>query len=364
MKKLFVAAAIALAASNAYAIEKCTENCSEQIIGDTSNSVDNSNSHSTQLNPSSNSNVSSGEINTDQRLQQSNNKLGDSNANSSSSGNRTDTNASNGDQSFTGNSGDITATTGNNNNDVSGNVSADIRSGDQSFAGSVGDSSASATTGNNTNEVHGSKQGQGQEQYADSNSESAANSDQEQTAESNVDIDNSDRSTSSYSNKVDARSLYIPAIATPVIPSTNPAANLTTIVGACGPMFSVNREHVHGAFVGLTRTKLIEVGHEDFKAPYVDANGVIVKYEAFQQPNGGWQILGHQAIYTIAVVNVSGSRQLGLGGGGGSAMNWAQGQAGGSSAMQRMITNIQVESCVAGGIEPPPAVRIANRIKQ
>ena len=61
----------------------------------------------------------------------------------------------------------------------------------------------------------------------------------------------------------------------------------------------------------------------------------------------------------LVLVNLSagsGSRHFGVGGGGGSSMNWAQGQGGGSSAMQRMVTNIQVEPCLAGEVPPPPAV--------
>lgn len=353
MKKTLLALAIAGVMSGtvwADCGDAVTCNLSNQNMGDTSSSADNSQSQATQSNPSSNSNTSSGAINVDPSIQQSGNTVDQngeqwSHSSSNASGNRSD-NQSNSSSNSGGN------TLGNQSDNAN-----QLTGGNQSFTGSTGDSSASATTGNNRNELNNG-QGQDQNQRAD------ATSDQQQSAESNVDIDASDRSTTSYSSKVDARSLYIPAVAQPVIPSTNPAAGVTTIVGSCGPMFSINRHAVHGAFVGLTRTKLLEVGHEDFKAPYLDANGVQIKYEAYQQPDGGWQIMGHQAIYTIAVVNVSGSRQLGLGGGGGSAMNWAQGQAGGSSAMQRMVTNIHIEPCVAGGITPPPAVRTVTKIKE
>ena len=357
MKKTILALTVSAAlAGTAWADcgDAVTCNLSNQNMGDTSSSADNSQSQAAQSNPSSNSNASSGAITVDPSIQQSGNTVDQngeqwSNSSSNATGNQSDNKSS----ASSNSGGNTLGNTSENANHVTGTVNG----GDQSFTGQVGDSSASATTGNNRNELNNG-QGQDQNQRAD------ANSDQQQNAESNVDIDASDRSTSSYNNKVDARSLYIPAVAQPVIPSTNPAAGVTTIVGSCGPMFSINRQAVHGAFVGLTRTKLLEVGHEDFKAPYIDGNGVKIQYEAYQQPDGGWQIMGHQAIYTIAVVNVSGSRQLGLGGGGGSAMNWAQGQAGGSSAMQRMVTNIHVEPCVAGGITPPPAARTVTKIKE
>lgn len=68
---------------------ECTGPCtySHQTIGDTTDTVDSSNSYSKQLNPSSNSNASGVDIGADQRLQQSGNtvdqsgnRLGDSNA--------------------------------------------------------------------------------------------------------------------------------------------------------------------------------------------------------------------------------------------------------------------------------------------
>lgn len=349
-KAIFAAAIAAVMTSHAYASgcgDAVTCNLSDQTMGDTSSSADSSQSQATQSNPSSNSNSSASDIAINPSVQQSGNTVDQngeqwSHSSSSSTGNQTDASSS---SSSGGNT--LGNTSDNRSGATGGSVDGSGNSDNRLTGGNVDSNNSNTATGG-----AGGHSEQGQDQSADASSE------QSQSADNEVSVDASDRSTSSFSNKVDARSLYIPSIAAPVIPVSNPAAAVAVVTGNCGPLFTVRKEAAHGTYLGFFRTAFLEVGHDDHRVPYVDENGVEISYKAYQLPDGSWELRGHQPLYFTTVLNVSGSRHFGMAGGGGSAMNWAQGQGGGSAAMQRMITNIQAESCIAGRIHAPPVTTI------
>lgn len=395
----------------------CGESCnsSYQNMGDTTSSADNSHSQATQSNPSSNSNASAAGVTIDPKVQQSGNTVDMSGTtqdtrSQATGGAAIGNQSSNDNRSSVGNTSSASsnnqagiASVGNTSSTSQGGTGGSVgpvtntAQGGMGGAGGQGGAASSSTgpvNAGNLKDVGNAKaeqgQGQGQQQGIDKSGNSsnknantavqgqsmdksgnsaslsaakggnqkqgikdAGNSQQGQGMQNA--IDTSDHSV--HNTQVDARSLFIPQVAQPVIPSVNPAANITTVTGACGPLFKVNRTVAQGEYLGFFTNEFVALGHDDFKTPYVDSNGVQIMYKAVQMPDGSWQVFGSQPRYFVTVMNMSGSRQLGLGGGG-SNMAWGQAAGGGSSAMQRMVTNIQAEDCVAGRIAAPGETRI------
>ena len=94
-------------------------------------------------------------------------------------------------------------------------------------------------------------------------------------------------------------------------------------------------------------------------ADYIGGTDRIVPYEGGEYvsraySDGSTRLFGHRAVRTTAVVTISGSRQIGAGGGqtGG---GYGQLGVGGGSSMQRVVTQIDLEPCEAFHSLPAPA---------
>lgn len=369
---------------------ECTGPCSYQVIGDTSDAVDNSTSNAKQLNPSSTSNVSSGAIEADQRLQQSGNRLGDATASGgTAAGNRTDVDASskasNGDMSGFGGSavtGDSSAAIGDIKN-VTGPSTAAARGGDQSQG--IKDSGNSSAKGGNAtqaqgirdsgNAAQGQGQGQGQAQgIKDSGNAAqgqaqgirdAGNAAQGQSAEidasdhSQLSVDASDRS--SHSTEIDARSIYYPPVFHQA-PSQLATPAMLLDKSGCGPVMDKTREQALGVFHGYFGQNQVDLGWDDDLVAVPDPDtGLPGYYYKVRQRDGSQRLFGTQVASVYAVIGVAGGRSLSLFG---ASNRGGAGELGtsGNSTMQRLVARHTLIVCDAGTIryELPTVRRVAQ----
>lgn len=129
-------------------------------------------------------------------------------------------------------------------------------------------------------------------------------------------------------------------------PIFGPASAAVVSYGQCGPYTAVESEQVDGVYLGLFRKHKINLGRTDRIVAY---NGESFKEKRL--PDGRWYLEGLRAVRTTAVLNVSGSRQVSLGGGD-TGGGYGQAGAGGGSSMQRVVSTIDLEPCVAYIAEP------------
>lgn len=373
----------------------CETDCTSTVqqMGDTSSSADHSQSESSQSNNSTASNVSGASITNAPRVQQSGNQVDQSGNTVDQSGSRQTATGGASSSASHGNENEVTTNANNSATNlggsaINGGMDASTKSSagigdigneqgqgqsqsvtdsgnarnenavanDQGQSQSVDGSGNSRNSSSNSSKVNSSNsQGQGIDRSGNSavNNRTATEQGQGQSTDNAINVDASDRSRTSYSSKVDARSLYIPQVTAPVIPSVNPATSVSIVRGSCEPLFAIDRKVVNGKYVGLIWNSTIDLGHEDYKVDYIDENNYRIKYNAIQMPDGSWDIMGMRAIYFVAPLNVSGSRQLGIGGG--SGFDHGQASGGSSSTMQMLVTNIQTEACLVGKIVAPPA---------
>ena len=325
---------------------------SQQTIGDTTDTVDSSASYTKQLNPSSASNASGVDIGADQRLQQSGNTV-------DQSGNRL------GDSNAKGNTTSIGAT--DNKSDASNyasNVGGAAAVGDTSArsdhsgdttAGARADSSNALTGGNNA-----AKQGQQQGQSADNANtvgqaqgiQDAGNASQGQSAEidasdnSSLSVDASDRSN--HETNIDATARWYP----PVFHQTPSQLSSPAMVmdkGACGPVTDKTREQVRGVFHGYFGANSVDLGWDDDLVAVADpATGNPGYYYKVRERDGSERLFGTQVTSVYAVIGVAGGRSLSLFGSG----SKSAGEIGtsGNSTMQRLIARHTIQVCDAGSI--------------
>jgi hypothetical protein len=239
-----------------------------------------------------------------------------------------------GSASATGGSGGSVGNVGSSSKANSASLSGVSESGNsasQSAAtgGTVGDTSSSASNGDQSTAVD-----------ASSGSTSGASADGSGNSTTRVDASNNSRYNS--------QSLFqasIPAAA----PTFAPGALATVVHGQCGPLMAIQSEEVTGTYLGLFRKHHIALGRTDRIVPHDGGEYVSRTY-----PDGSTRLFGHRAVRTTAVVTISGSRQVGAGGGqtGG---GYGQLGVGGGSSMQRVVTQIDLEPCEAFHSVPAPA---------
>ena len=222
--------------------------------------------------------------------------------------------------------------------------------GAQSASRSAADSaSSSRATGGNA-QGGNARQGQAQGQSSRNSQRSAQSA---TMAGGAVTVDAADRSSS----RIDARTVFIPAIVPPTPPSNLAVGGIVQSVSNCGPLVTVVKRGVQGTFVGLTSDSYVDQGSDDELMPYYDPEtGMPETYKRFPLPGGGWQVFGHQVTQYAAIVGVAGARNIALGGGSSSG-GWAQGGGGASSSMQRVVSKIVVRLCHVGDERPEPEVR-------
>ena len=112
----------------------------------------------------------------------------------------------------------------------------------------------------------------------------------------------------------------------------------------------VVREPVDGVFFGFVDSKHIRQGFTERLEPMVDARGIQQDYRRVPLEDGtGFRLFGHQVTQHTTIIGISGSRNFAVGGGGGGG-GWGQAGAGSSSAMQQLVTSIQLRECEVGSI--------------
>ena len=183
-------------------------------------------------------------------------------------------------------------------------------------------------------------------------STSASNSAKTGSNTSTTNVDAADRSTTDYRSVA----LVLPSVGV-TAPSTVAVGNIIKETMACGVLQSVQRDTVKGTYLGLFKRSQIELGTDDSLVPFTNETGEEVYYKRVLGSDGKYRLMGHQPIIYTTVLSVSGARNLSLGGGG-SQQEWGQAGVGASSAMSRLVSKIQLRSCVMAVEQVPTVARI------
>ena len=183
-------------------------------------------------------------------------------------------------------------------------------------------------------------------------STSAKNSAETGSNTSVTNVDAADRSTTDYRSVA----LVLPSVGV-TAPSTVAVGNIIKETMACGVLQSVQRDTVKGTYMGLFKRSQIDLGTDDSLVPFTNETGEEVYYKRVLGSDGKYRLMGHQPIIYTTVLSVSGARNLSLGGGG-SQQEWGQAGVGASSAMNRLVSKIQLLSCVMAVEQVPTVARI------
>lgn len=237
-----------------------------------------------------------------------------------------------------------TATSGSAAGAVSGSLSGVQGSGNASL-GDVGSTSAAGALSNASN---GDQSLSGTQTVANTNggnqTASGASADGSGNSDTAVTI-------SGDSYNTEGSSFVYQAAMPPAPPVFGPSSVATVSYGQCGPYKAVESAQVNGVYLGMIRKHSIPLGRTDRIVAY---NGESFKQKQF--PDGRWYLEGQKAIRTTTVLNVSGSRQVSLGGYG--SNGGGQAGAGGGSSMQQLVSTIDLEPCVAYIAEPAREVPV------
>ena len=171
---------------------------------------------------------------------------------------------------------------------------------------------------------------------------------------STTNVDAADRSTTNYRSVA----LVLPSVGV-TAPSTVAVGNIIKETMACGVLQSVQRDEVKGTYLGLFKKSEVNLGTDDNLVPFINEAGEETYYKRVLGSDGKYRLMGHQPVIYTTQLSVSGARNISLGGGG-SNQEWGQVGAGASSAMTRLVSKIQLRSCVAAVEE----VATVTRIKQ
>lgn len=183
-------------------------------------------------------------------------------------------------------------------------------------------------------------------------STSAKNSAETGSNTSVTNVDAADRSTTNYRSVA----LVLPSVGV-TAPSTVAVGNIIKETMACGVLQSVQRDTVKGTYMGLFKRSQIDLGTDDSLVPFTNETGEEVYYKRVLGSDGKYRLMGHQPIIYTTVLSVSGARNLSLGGGG-SQQEWGQAGVGASSAMNRLVSKIQLRSCEMAVEQVPTVARI------
>ena len=183
-------------------------------------------------------------------------------------------------------------------------------------------------------------------------STSAKNSAETGSNTSVTNVDAADRSTTNYRSVA----LVLPSVGV-TAPSTVAVGNIIKETMACGVLQSVQRDTVKGTYLGLFTRSQIDLGTDDSLVPFTNETGEEVYYKRVLGSDGKYRLMGHQPIIYTTMLSVSGARNLSLGGGG-SQQEWGQAGVGASSAMNRLVSKIQLRSCEMAVEQVPTVARI------
>lgn len=164
---------------------------------------------------------------------------------------------------------------------------------------------------------------------------------------------NQAQSVSSSGGRVDAsftpqvsnidNSRYESRYINPIQPSqpmiVTPSADVSRFAGDCGPRMQIVGKDVQGRYYGAITTDTFVAG-EDMQLVPDDQ-----PYRKYEIVPGVVQLIGHRVVETSAVTTVSGGRSIGIGLA--TSNHSGSGAAGGAGAMQRLVTTIRLQECVA-----------------
>ncbi len=147
----------------------------------------------------------------------------------------------------------------------------------------------------------------------------------------------------SYNNK----SLSINPVTVPAAAMVAPSADISRVADPyCGPRQRVMSTDVHGRVIGLVWDSSVELGQNQWLAPDLDE-----PYRRVEVMPGLTQLIGHKMHETTTVLTVSTSGALAFGANGSSGAGGSVGSSRGG-ALQRMVTTIRLQECVAYEIVP------------
>ena len=147
----------------------------------------------------------------------------------------------------------------------------------------------------------------------------------------------------SYNNK----SLHILPVTVPAAAMVAPSAEISRVADPyCGPRQKVMSTDVKGQIIRLFGVSEVSLGENQWLAPDYDE-----PYRRVSVIPGLTQLIGHKVHETTTVLTVSTSGALAFGANGSGG---AGGSIGGSrgGALQRMVTTIRLQECVAYEIVP------------
>lgn len=214
--------------------------------------------------------------------------------------------------------------------DSSSNSLSSARSGDSTSGAIAGGGDAKATGGNAN-----AAGGQGGASKAAS---SASNGNVGNGNGAAVNVNASDNSRN--------LTVFLPPVPTTPV-SFAPAGNVAQADLGCGPLVEVVKTPVVGLISGFFADEHVDLGFTFEIVPVLGADKFPVLYmeKEFVQPNGDRVIrrVGSRVVEQSAVLNVSAAKNLAIGGFGSSGGGNVGG--GSSSAMTRLVTNVQVLPC-------------------
>ena len=147
-----------------------------------------------------------------------------------------------------------------------------------------------------------------------------------------------------------SKSLNINPVTVPAAAMVAPSAEISRMADPyCGPRQRVMSTDVQGRVIGLFVDSNVKLGENQWLAPDFD-----MPYRRVEVMPGLTQLIGHKVheTTTVLTVSTSGAMAFGANGNGGRG-----GSIGGShgGALQRMVTTIRVQECVAYEIVPAKA---------
>lgn len=127
-----------------------------------------------------------------------------------------------------------------------------------------------------------------------------------------------------------------------------PSAFVSRMVDpTCGPRQVVIAEDVRGKIIGVFSDSSVTIGEDHYLRP------AELPYRSVEVIPGLRQLIGHRVHETTAVVTTSASGAFAFGANGGSGAGGSIGGASGG-ALQRMVTTIRLQECVAYEITDAP----------
>lgn len=146
------------------------------------------------------------------------------------------------------------------------------------------------------------------------------------------------------------KSLNINPVTVPAAAMVAPSAEISRVADPyCGPRQKVMSTDVNGRVIGLVWDSNVPLGENQWLAPDLDQ-----PYRRVEVMPSLTQLVGHKMHETTTVLTVSTSGALAFGANGSSGVG---GSVGGSrgGALQRMVTTIRLQECVAYEIVPKQA---------